>query len=226
MRSHKKRWLSRALFAAGLLTLGVFRVSATAISAQEAVVIDFVEAKDGLPQGWQLREHEGKADLALVPDGVSQVLRLRSKSSSFSLLKAVEIDLKRTPVLEWQWKVTELPNGGNFFARATDDQAAQLILAFSWGRFIAYIWDSTAPAGIMADAPIPPFRSVKAVVVQSGETNKGKWMTEMRNVVEDYKKLFGDQPEKVLGVMIQINSQHTRSGAEAYWRSIRFATHP
>lgn len=218
--------MRRALLAAGLLTLGGLFVFVTVISAQEAVVLEFVEAKDGVPQGWQLREHEGRADLAIVPDGVRQVLRLRTRSSSFFLLKEVEIDLKRTPVLAWQWKVTELPKGGNFFARATDDQAAQLILAFSWRRFITYIWDSTAPVGTMADAPSPPFRSLKAVVVQSGEAKKGKWITEIRNVVEDYKALFGDEPEKVWGVMIQINSQHTSSKAESYWRSIQFNPRP
>lgn len=222
MRRREKRRLRRGLFGAGLLTLGVLFVPGTAISAQEAVVVDFVQGKEGVLEGWQLHEYEGKADLALVPDGVGPALRLRSRSSSFFLLKEVEIDPNRTPVLAWQWKVTKLPKGGNFFARATDDQAAQLILVFSWQRFITYIWDSTAPVGTMADAPSRPLRSVKAVVVQSGEANKGKWITETRNVVEDYKTLFGDEPEKVWGVILQINSQHTASQAESYWRSIRF----
>ncbi len=85
------------------------------------VVVDFVQVKDTVPQGWELHEHEGKADLALVLDGVSQVLKLRSRLSSFSLNTELQIDLKKTPYHEWQWKVTEVPQGGDFRKRATDD---------------------------------------------------------------------------------------------------------
>jgi Fe-S cluster assembly scaffold protein SufB len=78
----------------------------------------------------------------------------------------------------------------------------------------------------MADAPSPALRSVKAVVVRSGETNKGAWITETRNVREDYKRLFGEEAEKVVGVRIQINSQHTKSQAESFWRSVTFKAAP
>ena len=231
MRLRAKGCLRRTWFTVGLLALGLLPV--TAVWAQEIVVVDFVQAKDTVPQGWELSEHEGKADLALVPDGVSQVLKLRTKLSSFSLNKDIEIDLKKTPYLEWRWKVTELPKRGDFRERATDDQAAQLYVVFYWGTFkkqaIAYIWDSTAPVGTMAKAPSPPlypFLTINAVVVRSGEADKGKWITETRNVVEDYKKLFGSEPEKVVGIRIQINSQYTKSQAEAYWRSVKFKAHP
>ena len=129
----------------------------------------------------------------------------------------------------WQWKVTELPQRGDFRQRATDDQAAQLYVVFSWEVFrkeaIAYIWDSTAPEGTTARIPSPalyPFLNLHVVVVRSGEAERGKWITETRNVAEDYRKLFAANPDKVQGVMIQINSQHTASRGESYWRSIRF----
>lgn len=210
----------------GLLILSLCLFPFNVLSAQEVVIVDFSKEMEKLSQGWELSEHEGKADLALVNDPDGRALRLRTNSSSFSIQKEVEIDLKQTPVLVWQWKVTELPKGGNFSKSATDDQAAQLILAFSWRKFITYIWDSTAPKGTMADAPSPPLRSLKAIVVESGEADRGKWITETRNVVEDYKKLFGDEPDKIIGVRIQINSQHTKSQAESYWRSVILKARP
>ncbi|MFQ5988404.1 MAG: DUF3047 domain-containing protein [Candidatus Methylomirabilales bacterium] len=226
-----KGWFSRTWVAVGLLTLGLLPV--TAVQAQEVVVVDFVQAEDAIPRGWQLTEKEGQADLALVPDGGTQALKLRSNFSSFSLDKEVGIDLTKTPYLEWQWKVTELPNGGDFRNGATDDQAAQLFVVFKWGVFrkeaIAYIWDSNAPVGTMAEVPSPafiPFLTINAVVVQSGNNELGKWITETRNVVEDYKKFFGREPKEVRGIRIQINSQHTKSQAESYWRSVRFKAHP
>ena len=226
MRNGAKRWSMGAALAAGVLGPALCLVPGWGLGAQEVIVVDFSREKDTVPQGWELSENEGKADLGLVSDTVGQVLRLRSASSSFAIQKPVDIDLRQTPILAWQWKVAELPKGGNFFASSTDDQAAQLVLAFSWRRFITYIWDSTAPAGTMADAPSPALRSVKAVVVRSGETNKGAWITETRNVREDYKRLFGEEAEKVVGVRIQINSQHTKSQAESFWRSVTFKAAP
>jgi len=217
----------------GLLILGLVFVPVTVRGAQEVVVVDFGKVNAPVPEGWKLSEKEGKAELALVNDGNGQALRLESVSSSFSLNTEVEIDLEQTPYLEWQWKITEVPKEGDFRNDDADDQAAQLFVVFKWGYLrkeaIAYIWDSTAPAGTMAEIPAPlfyPFLKITAVVVESGDAEMGKWVTVTRNVVEDYRKLFGREPEKVEGIRIQINSQHTKSRAEAYWKSVIFRAHP
>lgn len=216
-----------------LLILGLINVPLIVVSSQEVTVVDFVQAKKRIPVGWKLKEHDGKPDLALVSDGGGQALKLRSNSASFSLDTELEIDPRQTPYLEWQWKVTELPKGGDFRKSGTNDQAAQLLVVFHWSTFkkqvIAYVWDSNAPKGTMADDPsssLVPFLTVKTVVVQSGAAEEGKWITETRNVVEDYKELFGYEPEKVHGIRIQINSQHTGSQAEAYWRRVMFKAAP
>lgn len=217
----------------GLVTLGLVCGPVNAVWAQEVVVVDFEKVKSPVPEGWKLSEKEGKADLALVHDGNGQVLRLEASSSSFSLNTEVEIDLKKTPFIEWQWKVTELPKGGDFRDSERDDQAAQLFVAFKWGYLrkeaITYVWDTTAPTGTMEKVPPPlfyPLLKINAVVVESGDENTGKWITVTRNVVEDYKKLFGSEPKEVTGIRIQINSQHTKSLAEAYWKSVVFKAHP
>ena len=87
-----------------------------------------------------------------------------------------------------------------------------------------YLWDTTAPAGLMADAPSPPFMSVKAVVVRSGAADLGKWLTERRNVYEDYCRLYGacDQPPVISGMRLQINSQHTKTCAESCFGDVVF----
>jgi hypothetical protein len=212
-----------------LLVVAISLLPGGAIWAEEVVVADFLQTTQEIPQDWKLSVHEGAADLTLVPDGDGRALRLRSRLSSFSLGKTVDIDLKKTPYLAWEWKVTELPDGGDFRRRATDDQAAQLIVVFSWGIFrgeaIVYMWDSTAPEGTVSRLPSPPlypFLNLYGLVVRSAEAQTGAWISETRNVVADYRGLFGKEPERVLGIGIQINSQHTRSQAEAYWRTVKF----
>lgn len=205
------------------ILLGIFLAS-TAWASDRVVIADFSSGVDaaGVPSGWKLKEKSGKADFAVVKDGAMNALRLRSAKTSFSIQKEVKVDVKQFPVLTWKWKVTDLPRGGNFRKSKTDDQAAQLFLAFSKTRAIVYIWDSTAPQGLMEDASAPPFMTIKAVVVRSGSSELGKWLTESRNVYEDYKKLFGAEPPAVSGVRLQINSQHTGTSAESFFADVAF----
>jgi hypothetical protein len=74
----------------------------------------------------------------------------------------------------------------------------------------------------MGDSHAPPFMSIKTVVVRSGAADTGKWITETRNVYEDYKKLYGEDPPPVGGVRIQINTQHTGTAAESCFADVFF----
>lgn len=217
----------------GLSILGACLIGGSVLAAQEVVIVDFGQEKYRVPPGWELSKKRGEPDLTLINDGIGQVLKLRSDSASFSLQKGVEIDLTQTPYLEWQWRVTELPKGGDFRKTSTDDQAAQLYVMFTPDflrkEVIAYIWDSTAPKGTVGEPsfpPVYPFLRIKVIVVESGNAEEGKWLTERRNVLEDYKKLFGGEPSKVSGIRIQINSQHTKSKAESYWAYVKMKTRP
>jgi len=176
----------------------------------------------GVPVGWQLKEKSGKADFAMVKDGDVAAGRFRSVDSSFSLQKEVNVDLKQFPLLTWKWKVTKLPAGGDFRKSKTDDQAAQLFVAFSKTKAIVYIWDTTAPAGLMEDTSPVPFMTVKVVVMRSGTAELGKWITETRNVYDDYKKLYGSEPPAVSGIRLQSNSQHTGTSGEGYFADVMF----
>jgi hypothetical protein len=179
-----------------------------------------------VPKGWELAVNAGEPHLQLVQDNGKQALQMRSDQASFSLQRKIQIALSASPYLVWDWKVTELPKGGDFRHSGTDDQAAQLIIAFSSSHFLSYIWDSTAPKGLIASAPAPIFRKIFAVVVESGRQGLGTWITERRNLIDDYKQAYGGEPEVIEGVRIQINSQHTKSRAESYWRSIAVTAKP
>lgn len=198
-----------------------FSIAGTALAqAQETVLVDFSSSREAVPPGWELIVKTGEAALQLVQDNGRQALQMRSDQASYALQKKTNIALQSSPFLVWQWKVTELPTKGDFRKSSTDDQAAQLIVAFSSSRFLAYIWDTTAPKGIMATAPAPLFKKIFALVMQSGPKELGTWITERRNLVEDYKQAYGEDPETVEGIRIQINSQHTQSRAESYWQSV------
>ena len=209
-----------------LLLYSLLFLAVSASAADSLVIADFSEGvdEDGVPLGWELKEKSGDADLSVVKDGDIHAVRLRSIDTSFSIQKEVNIDIREYPVLTWKWKVTKLPKGGDFRSFRKDDQAAQLFLAFSKREIMVYIWDSTAPQGLMDDATAPPFVDIEAIVVRSGPSDTGKWITETRNVYEDYKRLIDDddEPPPVEGIRIQINSQHTETSAESYFADVVF----
>jgi len=207
------------------ITLFFLLIFAPMVRAEDRVVIaDFSSSigAPGVPAGWELKEKSGKADFTVVKDGDSAAGRFRSANSSFSLQKEVKVDLKQFPLLTWKWKVTKLPTGGDFRKSNTDDQAAQLFVAFSKTKAIVYIWDTMAPAGLIEDTSPVPFMTVKVVVVRSGPAELGKWINETRNVYADYKKLYGSEPSAVSGFRLQSNSQHTGTSGEAYFADVMF----
>ncbi len=212
-----------ALFNTVMVSI-ILLVSQVAWAEDRFVVADFSSAAvgGGVPAGWELKEKSGKADFAIVKDGDIPAARFRSNDTSFSLQKEVKVDLKQYPVLTWKWKATKLPVGGDFRKSKTDDQAAQLFVAFTKTKSIVYIWDTSAPQDLMESTSPVPFMTVKVVVVRSGPTETGKWISESRNVYEDYKKMYGSEPPEVSGIRLQINSQHTGTSAESYFADVAF----
>ena len=136
------------------------------------------------------------------------------------------MNLKETPILEWTWKATVLPTGGDLRRKETTDMAAQLYLV--WPRFpallrsriIGYVWDAATPATTIVKSQ--KTGTVTFVVMRSGLGDLGKWVTERRNVAEDYAKIFGEFPDDPSAITISIDSNDTHSMAESFMGPIVF----
>jgi hypothetical protein len=201
-------------------------VSVGSLYAGEEVII-LGKGKTQTLAEWDKPVHFGTGNWKVVDDAEHQAIKLRTESSSFALEKTITVDLRQTPYLEWEWKVTVPPTGMDFSSSDADDQAAQLLVVFPKTFFerrkvISYIWDPTAAQGTIGAAAGPIYLNVKAIVVESGDGQIGHWLTEKRNVVEDFLALFGETPVRAVAIRMQINSQHTKSVAEVFWRTIRF----
>ena len=190
------------------------------------VVLDPAKTVGKLPEGWELKVNSGRPDVSTTTDGDAPVLRFKSVKSSFSLEKGVDIDTAQMPYLAWRWKVTQLPKGGDFRHYATDDQAAQVLVAFDDRHILSYIWDSTAPQGTMQNASSLPLVHIYAIVCRSGASEENLWLAETHNVAADYLKAFGKGTPHVKGLRLQINSQHTGSSAESYFADVAFHSTP
>ena len=170
---------------------------------------------------WQIKMNHGKPDISVCNETES-CLHLKSVKSSFALEHSVDVDPAEMPFLTWHWKVAQLPGGGDFRRAATDDQAAQVLVAFSDKRILTYIWDTSAPKGTMQSASNIPLVHIFAVVCQSGAADANQWVAESRNVAADYERAYGRPAPRVKGLRLQINSQHTGTIAESYFGEVAF----
>ena len=55
---------------------------------------------------------------------------------------------------------------------------------------------------------------------ESGPTNVGLWVEESRNIYEDYKKAFGEEPPMINGVAIMSDNDNTKERVVAYYGDI------
>jgi hypothetical protein len=201
-------------------------VVAIAWTADRVVVEDWRSyplGTRGIPGDWKEQTWGKPAyDLEIVSDNGQPVLHLRSKGDSSTISRDLKasVDLNETPILEWRWKVITLPTGGNACQKSTDDEAAQVYVAWLRSpeavrsRIIGYVWDSTAPAGTICKSQ--KTATVTYVVLRSGSDELGKWITERRNVVEDFRKIYGEAPDKPTSLSLAIDSDDTRSSAESF----------
>jgi len=179
-----------------------------------------------LPPDWQIKVNHGHPDVSVCTEHDGPCLRLKSVNASFGLERDLNVDPAQLPYLTWAWKVTQLPAGGDFRHASTDDQAAQVLVAFSDHHVVSYIWDSTAPKGTAQNASFIPLVHVFDVVCESGNQQLNQWISENHNVVADYQRAYGKAPSRVKGIRIQINSQHTGGAAESYFGDVTFRSLP
>jgi hypothetical protein len=215
-----------------ILTLAGMFVAALALAADVIVVEDWSAVpvgSKGVPPGWEKQSWGGAAyDFTVVEQNGQRVVHLKSASDSSNVNKTIrgKVRLAETPVFEWTWKVVALPKGADARRAETDDEAAQLYVVWPRvpealrSRIIGYIWDTTAPAGSV-------FKSQKSgtvtyVVVRSGPADLGKWVTERRDVREDFKRIYGEEPDDPAGVSFGIDSDDVKGTAESFMGRILF----
>ncbi len=179
-----------------------------------------------LPSEWEVKVNHGRPDVSVCSDDAGPCVHLKSVKASFGLERSVDVNPAETPFLTWRWKVTQLPSGGDFRHASTDDQAAQVLVAFADRKVLTYIWDSSAPKGTAESASNIPLLHVFAVVCESGGSSANRWLPEGRNIAADYQRAYGKPAPRVKGLRIQINSQHTGSVAESYFGDVAFRSTP
>lgn len=168
----------------------------------------------GEPTRYRIREIEGGRAIEAV-----------GQASAAGLFRDLRFAVTEHPIVEWTWRVDRLPEAADIRSAAADDFGASLFFLF--GRpgllrpepqTLAYAWTSEAtPEGSVVASPRRP-GTLQTFVLQSGSDNLGEWVTERRNLVEDYRRAFGeDPPEHAEIVALWSDSDQTGEAVKAYY---------
>jgi len=239
--------LALALAACGLLKP---RPAQQQYAATSETVARFSSVKptDPFPQGWKaaaLPKFRKLTQYALVDDAGTTVVHAVANSSSSGLAYDVNIVPDQLSVVKWRWKVPRVIPSADNTRRETEDAPARVEFAFSGKTtmlpfnerlFFAqvkalagidvpyatleYIWGGGAPVGTII---VNSWSSrIRMLVIQSGAERTGQWITEERNLYDDFKQVFGEEPGKLTHVGIYTDTDATGATAEAYYGDIEF----
>lgn len=199
----------------GLAASGASRASALQFSPQDISL-------------WRNESFKGQTLYTADTAADRPALRARCDASASGLFREQTIDLAQTPVIEWSWRVSQpLNHSADERTKAGDDYAARIYLVkkdglFPWRtRAINYVWSSRMPEN--ADWPNAYARQAHMIAVRSASSPAlGAWVTERRNVREDFRRYHGVDLAQIDLIAIMTDCDDQGSTAEAWYGAIRF----
>jgi hypothetical protein len=194
--------------------------------------------------GWGLRSGKRRTDYRLVNGAAAgTVLQADAEQAATGLYRRVRVDPGRQPVLEWSWRVEKLVAGADLRKGSREDSAARLVISFHGDparldfedrarlrlakvfageplpyAMLIYVWSNQI--AVETALPSPQIDRIRMVVVESGDARLGQWLTYRRNVLEDYRRAFGEDPGDIVAVGVLTDSDNTRQSARALYGDI------
>jgi len=155
------------------------------------------------------------------------IIKAESLGSSASLFKEIGEQEKNFSILSWKWKISNVVRSAIETRKDRFDAAARVIVVFGReggfkgfgtepsGFRIEYIWASHLAKGHIFDHPGE--RYCKVFVLESGERKAGQWVYEKRDLRKDYKTAFGTEPDGLLAIGIETDTDHSNEKVTAYY---------
>ena len=233
-----------------MLYLGLFFSQNLAASPEVLEVGSFSKGQPGqqIPSGWQELKFDNikkRTSYRLVSDSGRMALQAVSDGSASGLFKKIKINPKEFPFIRWSWKVSNVYEKGDGRIKGGDDYPARIYFTFGhdpsqvsilqktklelikalYGQYpplatINYIWASKLKTGQIL--PRPYAEESMMVAVESGSSKIGRWFSYTRNILEDYKKIYGKDPFFITGVAIMTDSDDTQEIATCWYGDITF----
>lgn len=203
---------------------------------------------DPFPGSWQpllFSKFRAPTKFELIDDNGMTIAHAISENSSSVMMENVDIDPRQTPLLRWRWKAPRLVPGANSTSRRTEDAPVRLIIAFDGDKdklsfgdqmtfaetrallgidppyaTLEYTWGDGAPKESIIENGWN--KRIRLLLAQSGAERLGEWVMETRNIVEDFRRAFGEEPGRILSIGIHCDSDATETKSEGFFGDIKF----
>ena len=206
-----------------------------------------IDPAAGIPDAWKpltFPKIPTQTDYRPISIDGRIAIEARSQGGASGLVHKLDVNPIDSPWLSWQWRVDRALEESDVTTKAGDDCAARIYIAFEfvgrdkswWERFehgtervfageelpgsaIVYAWTSGIDVGSIIDSPYTD--QSKLIAVQSGNDLKGRWVSEKRNIVDDYLTAYGILPPAIIGIAIMTDTDNTGTETTAYYGDIR-----
>ena len=198
-------------------------------------------------KGWSLRELPGKRPTlygTAQRDGRSCLLAQADNSASL-LRRHLALQPAAVGEVSFDWWIERVDPKSTVADGDTDDAAARLVLGFDGDEArlsmrnrmlfelartlmgeappyatLVYVWDAKAPEGSVHVNE----RSdrIREIVVGSGVKPTAAWLRFHRNVVEDFKLAFGEEPGALIGAGFMTDADNSKGSARACYGDLLF----
>ena len=189
--------------------------------APGCVIIDDFAA--GIKPEWVSKSFKGKTEYTWVEEDGKPSIKATSSNAASGLIYNIEYDPQKYPYVTWSWKADKIIASGDATNKSGDDYSARIYVVFPsfffWkSKIINYIWANKLPR----NQGIPSSFTSNSIMisVESGPANTGKWITETRNVYEDYIRFFGKKPPSVGAIAIMTDTDNTGESTSANYGPI------
>jgi hypothetical protein len=218
-------------------------------AADATALTPFKEAAPEPPQPWGFVGLPGqtkpKTRFSVVEIDGRKALRIEANESYGNIVHPMQFSGPKA-TLSWQWKVETPVPAPDLRTRQGDDTSVKVCVFFDMpldlvpfverqlqkiaqskttdplpNATVCYVWDPTLAAGTELDNAFT--RRMRYIVLESGADKVGKWMTEKRNVMADFTRLFGAESPKVppiMGIAIGADADNTHTRSVAYVANI------
>lgn len=176
-------------------------------------------------EGWTSKVFKGNTLYqSTILDGMAAI-KAEARASASGLFREIEIDLHKTPILNWRWHIERTFTANDERSKPGDDYPARVYVVISGGAFfwrtkaLNYVWSSHQPVG--AQWPNAFTRNAQMLAVTSGAPQG--WVSVKRNVRDDLKHVFGQDFDTLNAVAIMTDADNTGQAATAYYGEVYFS---
>lgn len=177
---------------------------------------------------WKNKAFKEQTHYKLTDLAGTTVLKAESNGSASGLFNEQRIDLQKTPVLNWSWRIENRLGNINEQDKSGDDYAARVYIVVNGGlafwrtRAIDYVWASTSPKGKIWPNAFAGDH-VMMIALRSSADKTGTWYTEKRNILADLKQFVGEDIRYIDAIAIMTDTDNSNSKATAYYGDIYFS---